>query len=596
MPSYTTPLRDLRFVYNELFDPAEIQALPGFEEVNSELVETILEEAGKFCESELQPLNRAADEEGCRFEDGKVTTPAGFKAAYDAYYENGWGTITAKPEHGGQGLPKTLGAMIEEIICGANMSFGLYPGLTTGAYNALARHASPELQALYLPKMVDGRWSGTMCLTEPHCGTDLGLLRTKAEPQEDGSYRITGTKIFISSGEHDLSENILHLVLARTPDAPAGIKGISLFLVPKFLPDADGEAGERNAVACGALEHKMGIKASATCVMNFDAASGFLVGTLHKGMQAMFVMMNAARLGVGMQGLGMAEVAYQNAVNYARERLQGRALTGAAQPDKPADPLWVHPDVRRMLLTMRAYTEGNRMLACWVARKLDVAAHSADEAERQQAEDFVALMTPIVKAFMTDCGSEVANLAMQVYGGHGYIREWGMEQFVRDARIAQIYEGTNGVQALDLVGRKMPAHIGRNLRPFFHEVSAYLEEKMHDDREEMQPLIMGLAKAFGRLQTVTGWLADKGLRNPDEAGAAATDFLRLFALVTLAYLWLRAVEIALEKKAGDESVFYQAKLDTARFFYARLLPQTSSLMSAIMSGCGNLMDFNAEAF
>lgn len=596
MPGYKTPLRDMRFVYSELFDPAELQALPGFEEVSSELVETILEEAGKFCESELQPLNRSGDEAGCQFEGGQVITPPGFKAAYQAYCENGWSAITAAPEHGGQGLPKIIGAMIEEIICAANMSFGLYPGLTTGAYNALLRHASDALKQVYLPKMATGQWSGAMCLTEAHCGTDLGLLRTKAEPQADGSYRVTGTKIFISSGEHDLTENIIHLVLARTPDAPVGIKGISLFLVPKFLPDTQGEVGVRNGVACGSIEHKMGIKASATCVMNFDAATGYLVGTLHKGMQAMFVMMNAARMGVGMQGLGLSEVAYQNAVTYARDRLQGRSLKGAVQPDKPADPLWVHPDVRRMLLTMRAYTEGNRMLALWVARKLDMSMHASNPVQGQQAEDFVALMTPIMKAFLTDCGSEIANLGVQIYGGHGYIREWGMEQFVRDARITQIYEGTNGIQALDLVGRKMSAHVGRNLRPFFHEVAAYLEQKSSDTRDEMQPLIMGLAKAFGRLQTVTGWMAEKGLSNPEEGAGAATDYLRLFALTALAYLWARAAEIALEKRAGDEAVFYQAKLDTARFYYERILPQTGALMSMIMSGCSSMMAFNAEAF
>jgi alkylation response protein AidB-like acyl-CoA dehydrogenase len=452
------------------------------------------------------------------------------------------------------------------------------------------------MKQLYLPKMVEGVWSGTMCLTEPHCGTDLGLLRTKAEPQADGTYKVTGTKIFITSGEHDLTENILHLVLARLPDAPAGIKGISLFLVPKFLVNADASLGARNPAVCGAIEHKMGIKASSTCVMNFDAATGYLVGTPHKGMQAMFVMMNAARLGVGMQGLGISEVAYQNAVIYAKERLQGRSLKGAAEPDKPADPLIVHPDIRRMLLTMRAYTEGNRMLAVWMARQLDISLCATDPAQKQVAEDFVALMTPIVKAFMTDCGSEIANLGMQVYGGHGFIREWGMEQFVRDARISQIYEGTNGVQALDLVGRKLPAHMGRNLRPFFHEVANYLAAKQADTRPEVQPYVQGLAKAFGRLQTVTGWIAEKGLSNPEEGGGAATDYLRLFALVTLAYLWLRAIDIAIEKRSGDEALFYQAKMDTARFYFERLLPQTGALMSTIMSGCASLMNFNAEAF
>lgn len=596
MPIYKAPLRDLRFVYHELFNAEELQQLPGFEEVTSDLVDAILEEAGKFCENVLHPLNRPGDETGVRFENGQVFTPPGWKEAYQAYSENGWGALTASPEYGGQGLPKTLGIMVEEMLCSANLPFGLYPGLTVGAYNALVSHGSPALKNQFLPNMVAGVWSGTMCLTEPHCGTDLGMVRTKAEPQADGSYKLTGTKIFITSGEHDLTDNIIHLVLARLPDAPAGIKGISLFLVPKFMVDEQGNLGERNPVFCGSIEHKMGIHASATCVMNFDGATGYLVGTPHKGMQAMFVMMNAERLGVGMQGLGIGEVSYQNAVMYARDRIQGRALKGAMQPDKPADPLWVHPDVRRMLLTMRAYTEGNRALAIWVARRLDESMHATDPVQQQTAEDFIALMTPIVKAFMTDCGSEIANIGMQVYGGHGYIREWGMEQFVRDARIAQIYEGTNGIQALDLVGRKLPDRMGRNLRPFFHEVSAYLDSKQADERAELQPFIQGLAKAFGRLQQATGWIGQKSLSNPEEGAGAATDYLRLFGLVALAYLWARMVEVALDKRAGEDKLFYQAKLDTARFFYERLLPQTGALTSIIMSGCGSMMNFNQEAF
>lgn len=596
MPTYKAPLRDFRFVYQELFNAEDLQALPGFEEVSPDLVETIVEEAGKFCENVLQPLNQSGDAIGVKFENGQITTPPGWKEAYQAYAENGWGALTASPEYGGQGLPKTVGIMVEEILCGANLSFGLYPGLTVGAYNAIVSHGSEALKNKFLPNMVAGIWSGTMCLTEPQCGTDLGLIRTKAEPQADGSYQLTGTKIFITSGEHDFTENIIHLVLARLPDAPSGIKGISLFLVPKFRVDDNGNLGARNPVFCGSIEHKMGIHASATCVMNFDGATGYLIGTAHKGMQAMFVMMNAERLGVGMQGLGIGEVAYQNAVAYARDRLQGRALKGAVQPDKPADPLWVHPDIRRMLLTMRAYTEGNRALAVWVARKLDESLHATDPAQQQTAEDFVALMTPIVKAFMTDCGSEIANLGMQVYGGHGYIREWGMEQFVRDARIAQIYEGTNGVQALDLVGRKLPAHMGRNLRPFFHEVSDYLANKQSDERAEFQPFVQGLAKAFGRLQQVTGWIGQKGLANPEEAAGAATDYLRLFALTALAYLWAKMVELALTKRDGAEREFYQAKINTARFFYERLLPQTGALTAIIMSGAGSMMNFNHEAF
>ena len=596
MPTYKAPLRDLRFVYNELFNPAELQHLSGFEEVTPDLVEAILEEAGKFCENVLLPINRSGDEIGVRFDNGQVITPPGLKEAYQAYSENGWGALTADPEYGGQGLPKTLGIMIEEMICGANVSFGLYPGLTVGAYNALVSHGADELKQKFLPNMVAGIWSGTMCLTEPQCGTDLGMIRTKAEPQADGSYQLTGTKIFITSGEHDMTDNIIHLVLARLPDAPAGIKGISLFLVPKFMVSEDGSLGERNLVFCGSIEHKMGIHASSTCVMNFDGATGYLVGQPHKGMQAMFVMMNAERLGVGMQGLGIGEASYQNAVAYARDRIQGRALKSALQADKPADPLWVHPDVRRMLLTMRAYTEGNRALAIWVARRLDEANHTTDPQRKQDAEAFIALMTPVVKAFMTDCGSEIANLGMQVYGGHGYIREWGMEQFVRDARIAQIYEGTNGIQALDLVGRKLPANTGRNLRPFFHELSAYLESKQDDPRSEFQPFVTGLAKVFVRLQQVTGWIAEKGMKNPEESAGAATDYLRMLGLVSLAYLWARMADIALEQRQGDEALFYQAKLDTARFYFERLLPQTGALTSAIMSGCASMMNFNPEAF
>lgn len=596
MPTYKAPLRDLRFVYNELFDPTELQHLSGFEEVTPDLVEAILEEAGKFCENVLLPINRSGDEIGVRFDNGQVITPPGLKEAYQAYSENGWGALTADPEYGGQGLPKTLGIMIEEMICGANVSFGLYPGLTVGAYNALVSHGADELKQKFLPNMVAGIWSGTMCLTEPQCGTDLGMIRTKAEPQADGSYQLTGTKIFITSGEHDMTDNIIHLVLARLPDAPAGIKGISLFLVPKFMVNEDGSLGERNPVFCGSIEHKMGIHASSTCVMNFDGATGYLVGQPHKGMQAMFVMMNAERLGVGMQGLGIGEASYQNAVAYARDRIQGRALKGALQADKPADPLWVHPDVRRMLLTMRAYTEGNRALAIWVARRLDEANHTIDPQRKQDAEAFIALMTPVVKAFMTDCGSEIANLGMQVYGGHGYIREWGMEQFVRDARIAQIYEGTNGIQALDLVGRKLPANTGRNLRPFFHELSAYLESKQDDPRSEFQPFVTGLAKVFVRLQQVTGWIAEKGMKNPEEGAGAATDYLRMLGLVSLAYLWARMADMALAQRQGDEALFYQAKLDTARFYFERLLPQTGALTSAIMSGCASMMNFNPEAF
>nr|CAA6830225.1 MAG: Acyl-CoA dehydrogenase (EC [uncultured Thiotrichaceae bacterium] len=596
MPIYNAPLRDMRFVYSELFDGEDLQKLDGFEEASPDLVDAILEEAGRFCENEIFPLNQVGDQEGCTFNDGVVTVPTGFKQAYDDYYENGYGALTAPVEFGGQGLPKTLGFLVEEILCSSNMSFGMYPGLTEGACRAVEAFASDELKATYLENMIEGKWSGVMCLTESHCGTDLGLLRTNAVEQDDGSYQLSGSKIFISAGEHDMTENIIYLVLARTPGAPEGIRGVSLFLVPKFKVTDAGEVGKRNGVSCGSIEHKMGIHGNSTCVINFDSAQGYLVGRLNKGMKAMFVMMNTARLGVSMQGLGIGEVAYQNAVGYARDRLQGRSLKGAVQPDKPADPLMVHPDVRRMLLTMRAYTEGNRALAVWVSRALDTAEKATDVQQKEDADAFVALMTPIMKSFMTDCGSDIANLGVQVFGGHGYISEWGMEQYVRDARIAQIYEGTNGIQALDLVGRKMPEKMGRNLRPFFHEVSTYLEEKAHDDRDEMQSLIMGLAKSFGRLQIVTGWIAQKGLKNPEEGAAAATDYLRLFALVALGYMWLRMADIALEKREGDEPEFYQAKLDTARFYCSRILPQTGALMSAIMSGSDSMMSFNEPAF
>lgn len=596
MATYKAPLRDLRFALYELHDGAALAQLPGLEEMTSELIEPVLEEAAKICEEVLFPLNRSGDEEGCAYENGVVRTPKGFPQAYKLFREGGWTSIGCDPAYGGQGVPKAVTTQLEEMICSANLSFGLYPGLSHGAYTALHAYGSDELKQLYLPKLVDGTWSGTMCLTEPHCGTDLGLCRTKATPQADGTYRITGTKIFISAGEHDLTDNIVHLVLARLPDAPKGIKGISMFLVPKFLPDANGNPGERNGARCGAIEHKMGIKASATCVMNFDEATGWLVGAPGKGMRAMFAMMNEERLGVGIQGLGIAEVAYQNAVAYARDRLQGRSLSGAKRPDKSADPIIVHPDVRRMLLTMRAHAEGCRALSAWVARAVDLQEHAPDPQARREAGDFVALMTPIVKALFTDLGFEAANLGVQVMGGHGYIREHGMEQYVRDSRIAQIYEGTNGVQALDLVGRKLGAHMGRYLRSFFHPVNDFI--LAHSDAAELAPFVGPLGKAFVRLQQATGQIARVGLAKPEEAGAAATDFLRLFGLTALAYLWARTAEIAQAKlKDGtSEAEFYKAKLATASFFMEKILPQTGALFSQIMAGGATLMDFPEDAF
>ena len=594
MATYKAPLRDMRFVYHELLKDEGLELLPGMEDLTPDLVDAVLEEASKICETLLFPLNRTGDEEGCFFENGEVKTPNGFKEAYAQYVEGGWPSLTADREVGGQGMLSVHYSLIGEMLCSSNLSFALYPELTHGAYNALKRFGSDTLKNTYLSNMVEGRWSGTMCLTEPHSGTDLGLVRTKAVLEDDGSYKLSGTKIFISAGEHDLTENIIHLVLARAPDAPKGIKGISLFLVPKYIVNSDGSLGARNDIFCGSIEHKMGIKASSTCTMNLENATGYLVGTLHQGMQAMFVMMNSARIGVGIQGLGIAEVAYQGAVEYARDRLQGRALTGAKYPDKAADPIIVHPDVRRMLLTMRAYTEGGRAMSAWVASYLDKSERETDLKKREQAEEFIALLTPVVKAFFTDIGTEVANLGVQVFGGHGYIRENGMEQYARDARIAQIYEGTNGIQALDLVGRKLPQGMGRLLRHFFHPVDAYITENLQD--RQLEPFVLPLAKAFGRLQKATGAIAQRGLGNPDELGAAAVEYLRLFGLVAMAYMWVRMVQIAQTKLDTPEARFYQAKIDTARFFMEHLLPQTSALFSSIMAGSGSIMKFDDAAF
>ncbi|HLI13436.1 MAG TPA: acyl-CoA dehydrogenase C-terminal domain-containing protein [Alphaproteobacteria bacterium] len=597
MAIYKAPLREIRFVLNELFDVAQLAKLPGYEDATPDVIDAILEEGAKLCENELFPLNRSGDEEGCAYENGVVRTPKGFKEAYKLFVEGGWTALSCAPEYGGQGLPKVINLAAEEMISSANLSFGMYPGLSIGAYNAIEANASPALKSLYLPKLASGAWSGTMCLTEPQCGTDLGLIRTRAEPAADGAYKITGTKIFISAGEHDLTENILHLVLARLPGAPAGTKGISLFLVPKFLPDANGAPGARNGVRCGSIEHKMGIKASATCVMNFDEATGWLVGEPNKGMRCMFVMMNAARLGVGIQGLGIAETAYQSAVAYARDRLQGRALSGARQADKPADPIIVHPDVRRMLLTMRAQVEAARALAYWIGIEIDKEAKHPDPEEREAAADLVALMTPVIKACFTDLGFEAANLAVQTYGGHGYIRENGVEQLVRDARITQIYEGANGIQALDLVGRKLPSHMGRSLRRFFHPVLAFIEA--HQSDPKLAEFVLPLAKALGRLQQATAWVAEQGLRDPEEAGAAASDYLKLFGLTALGYMWALMAKTALARLAagaGDDEAFYVAKLATARFFMARLLPQSGTLFATLMAGKKPVMELAEAAF
>ncbi len=591
MAVYKAPVKDIQFVLNEVLDVSSLSKLPGYADATPDTIEAILEEAAKISENVLFPLNGSGDEEGCTYENGVVRTPKGFKHAYDTFREGGWTAVTCDPEYGGQGLPATIGFALTEMFTAANQAFSMYPGLSHGAYEALATHGSDALKKLYLPKLVDGTWSGTMCLTEPQCGTDLGLIRTKAELQADGSYSITGTKIFISAGEHDLTENILHLVLARPLDAPGGTKGISLFLVPKFLPKADGTVGERNGIRCGSIEHKMGIKANATCVMNLDGAKGFLVGDLNKGMPAMFVMMNAARLGVGMQGLGIAETSYQSAVAYARDRLQGRSLTGPKNANGPADPIIVHPDVRRMLLTQKSFTEAARALALWVGMLIDEAHSHPDKDKREAADDLVQMLTPIIKAHFTDMGSECANLAVQTYGGHGFIRDNGVEQFVRDARITQLYEGTNGIQALDLVGRKMPAHAGRYLRQVFHPISNYIEQKI--EKEGMAEFIEPLAKVFGRLQQATAQVARVGLSKPDEAGAAATDYLRLMGFTLLAYQWAQMAEISLPKQ---DDAFYKAKVSTARFFMERLLPEATAHFQAIMAGGKTMMAFEDASF
>jgi alkylation response protein AidB-like acyl-CoA dehydrogenase len=598
MPSYTPPLRDIRFVLDDVLGMERITALPGHADATPDVTGAVLEEAGRFAAEVIFPLNQSGDAEGCVLENGVVRTPKGFKEAYDRLVAGGWPGLACATEWGGQGLPKVLNVVLEELFCSANLSFAIVQGLSHGAYGAIEAYADERLKQLYLPKLAEGTWSGTMCLTEPQCGTDLGLIRTRAEPAGDRTYKISGTKIFISCGEQDLTENIVHLVLARLQGAPAGIRGISLFLVPKFLPKEEGGAvrpGRRNSLACGSIEHKMGIKASPTCVMNFDGATGWLVGEPHKGMRAMFVMMNAARLGVGMQGLALSEVAYQNAAAYARERLQGRSLAGAKFPDRPADPIIVHPDVRRNLLTMRAFNEAARALAYWIGMEIDVAGRHPDPAERQAAGDVVALMTPIIKAWFTDMGHASANLGMQVLGGHGYIREWGMEQYARDARIPQIYEGANGIQALDLVGRKLPEGTGRLLRRFFHPVDRYIAERAADPA--MAEFVGPLARAFGKLQQATAWVARMGLKDPEEAGAASTDYLRLFALVAAGWMWARMVEAARAKAAaGDADGFCAAKVKTARFFFQRMLPETNALFITVTSGKRSLMDLEAEAF
>ena len=608
MPVYKAPMDHIKFVLHDVLKADQLADLPGYDDFSQDLADQILEEGAKLCETELFPLNLPGDQEGCHWKDGEVTTPKGFKGAYDMFAEGGWCGISADPEYGGMGMPMLMNTVMQEIICSANMSFGMYPGLSQGAYEALHIFGTDQQKQTYLPKIIEGIWSGTMNLTEPHCGTDLGLIRTKANPVDDEykdsfgqTYEITGQKIFISAGEHDLTDNIIHLVLARLPDAPKGVKGISLFVVPKFIPKQEGDdwaPGPRNAVSCASIEHKMGIKASATCTMVYENAKGWLVGEPHKGLKAMFTMMNAARLGVGMQGLGIAEVAYQNAREYANDRLQMRALDGAKFPEKEADPIIVHPDIRRMLLTGKAFTEGARALAYWTGLNLDISHHHEDEAKRKEADDLVALLTPIVKAYMTDMGSTVSALAVQTHGGAGYIAEYGVEQYMRDAKIAEIYEGTNGIQALDLVGRKMGQGYGRLLRRFFHPVQNFIED--NQGNEYMAEFIFPLAKAFAKLQQSTAFIAQKGLKDPNEAGAASSDYLRQFALVALGYMWCLMVKTALEKKAegadGNNPDFYDSQIKTAQFFFTRMLPEGDARFKMVMAGAEPLMALDAKDF
>src|SRR5579884_1623012 len=595
MPTYKAPVDDALFLLTDVFHLERYGNLPGFADASADTVEAILREAAKLSEEVLTPLNRIGDKQGCtRHADGRVSTPDGFKDAYSQIVEGGWIGISAPEEFGGQGLPATMTVMVNEFLCSANMAFAMYPGLTQGAIAAILTHASQELKEKYLPKMVEGAWTGTMNLTEPHCGTDLGLLRTKAVKQADGSYKITGTKIFISAGEHDLSENIIHLVLARIEGAPAGTRGISLFVVPKMLVNADGSLGARNAVSCGSIEEKMGIHGNATCVMNYDGATGWLVAEENHGLQAMFVMMNEARLGVGVQGLALSEVAYQNAAQYAKDRLQGRAITGAKFADKPADPIIVHPDVRRILMTIRAFNEAARALILWTALNSDVAHRSDNAKDRESADDRLGLLTPVIKGVLTDLGFANAVMAQQVFGGHGYIAEWGMEQFVRDARIPMIYEGANGIQALDLVGRKLGKDGGRAVMALFGEMQAYIKEQAAD--AAMKPLVEPLGKALGHLQQATMWFAQNAMAKPDNAGAGATDYMHLFGLVVLGYMWCRIAAAAQRRVADDKSGRMNAKLVTARFFMERMLPETAAHLARIQSGAASLMELPAEAF
>ncbi len=593
MPDYKAPLRDIRFVRNELLSYEKHYAeLPGAEDATPDMVDAIMEEGAKFCEQVLSPLNQPADQQGCTWSEEGVKTPDGFKEAYQQFVEGGWPSLASDTEYGGQGLPPSLGIVLSELMGSSNWSWGMYPGLSHGAMNTIEAHGTEEHKEVYLSKLISGEWTGTMCLTESHCGTDLGMLKTKAVPQEDGSYKITGTKIFISSGDHDMAENIVHIVLARLPDAPEGTKGISLFIVPRHLPEA---VGQSNGVSCGSIEHKMGIHGNATCVMNFDDATGFLIGPPNKGLNCMFTFMNVARLGTGIQGLAHGEIAYQGAVRYARDRLQMRSLSGSKNPDGPADPIIVHPDVRRMLLTIKAFTEGNRALAYYTAQISDLV-QNGDAKISEIADKEMSFLTPIVKAFMTETGFESANLGLQCYGGHGYIAEWGMEQNVRDSRISMLYEGTTGIQALDLLGRKVLMTQGETMRIFTKKVHKFCQA--HSDNSKLKEFIDPLTALNAEWGEMTMKVGMKAMQNREEVGGAAYDFLMYSGYACLAYFWADMARVAYEQiKAGtSEEEFYQAKIQTAQFYYQRLLPRAQMHKACIESGVDNLLNMKEEGF
>ncbi len=595
MTTYNAPIRDMQFVLNEVLDISKYSNLPGFTDVSQDLIDAILEEGSKLTTNVLHPLNHSGDKEGCvRHNDGSVTTPKGFREAYDAFREGGWQGLSFDTQYGGQGLPYILSLAMNEMVSASNMAFGMYPGLAMGAAQTILAHGSDAQKETYLPKMVSGEWGGTMNLTEPHCGTDLGLLRTKATPQSDGTYKINGTKIFISAGEHDLTDNIIHLVLARIDGAPEGVKGISLFIVPKLHVKDDGSSGDVNGVTCGSIEEKMGIHANSTCVMNYDNATGYLLGQEHKGLKAMFVMMNEARLGVALQGLSMSQISYENGADYALERLQGRALTGPKEPEKPADPLIVHPDIRRMLMDQRAFNEGARHWMYSAGLYADLHHKSPDENEQQSSDDYLGLMTPILKAYLTEKGYWHASNAQQVLGGHGYIQEWGMEQFVRDARIAMIYEGANGIQALDLVGRKLMQDGGRAWQAYFKNIDDFIAD--NGDVDALKPFLEGLGDTKAKLLEATQWMGANAMQNFDNAGAGSMDYLHLFALTALSFSWAQMAKVAIEKQAGDDSGFYANKIITGQYFLDRMLPDSSAHLAKIKSGSASMMALEAEAF